>query len=130
DENTAGQNVFVRNLATGSIMLENYPPAGANGAINVTDQAVLSADGQTVAFFGFDSQFVSGATASHEGLFIRDRQSGTTQLITGPYSTGFAGGLLPLSLAVSADGGMVAFVSSDGRLTANDFNESNDIFFA
>ncbi len=89
--------------------------------------ATVSADGRTVAFDSSASNLVAGDTNGASDVFVREIQSGTTELIS--VSTvggvGNGGSTLP---ALSGDGRYVAFLSTASNLVAGDTNGKKDVF--
>ena len=74
-------DLFVREMATGTISLVSVTPDGMAGGDDATYQGAISADGRYVAFESSARNLVSGASGSDVHLFIRDRESGVTQRI-------------------------------------------------
>lgn len=126
DDNSVFQDVFAYDVATGAIELVSVNSASEQ-ADDSSSEPALSDDGRYIVF-------VSGATNldandSNGGLdvFLRDRLSGTTELV----SLGDSGqqpGFQPDSPDVSNDGRYVAFRSVDGGLVPGDTNGRSDIF--
>ncbi len=92
-----------------------------------SSHAALSADGRFVAFESAASNLVDGDTNGQPDIFVRDRQSGSTERVSvaADGAQANAGSHLP---AISADGRFVAFVSAAGNLVPGDTNPNNDIF--
>jgi Tol biopolymer transport system component len=87
----------------------------------------VSADGRYVAFTSFASNLVSGDTNGWLDVFVRDTQTGTTQLVS-VSSTGVEGNAPSSEPSISADGRYIAFESRASNLVPNDTNEINDVF--
>ena len=86
----------------------------------------ISADGRFVAFDSGATDLVKNDTNGFRDVFVRDRTLGTTKRV----SVG-AGGQADgesVAPAISADGRLVAFLSSATDLVPNDTNGDNDIF--
>jgi Tol biopolymer transport system component len=77
--------------------------------------AAISADGRFVAFSSGASDIVSGDTNGRADVFVRDRVTGTTELVSRPSGGGQADGASFLP-AISADGRLVAFISDASNL--------------
>src|SRR5439155_952149 len=87
----------------------------------------LSADGRFVAFHSTGSNLVAGDTNGATDVFVHDRQTGTTERVSGA-SDGTQGNDASAGPALSADGGLVAFHSSATNLVAGDANGAYDVF--
>jgi Tol biopolymer transport system component len=98
--------------------------AQANGESN---DPSISADGRYVAFESAASNLVSGDTNGFWDVFVHDRFTGTTSLIsvTSGSASGNGASYAP---AISADGRYVAFVSAASNLVLNDTNAATDVF--
>jgi Tol biopolymer transport system component len=88
---------------------------------------VLSADGRFVAFTSNATNLVAGDTNRRSDVFVRDRETGTTERVSlgtnGRQGNGNSG-----EPALSADGRFVAFISSAGNLVPDDTNGIADVF--
>ncbi len=87
----------------------------------------ISADGRYVAFLSFADDLVAGDTNAAYDVFVRDRQSGTTERVSVD-SAGAQGNGSSLNGSISADGRYVAFESVATDLVAGDTNGVSDIF--
>src|SRR5258705_326839 len=96
-----------------------------NGASN---SCVISADGRYVAFASMATNLVAGDTNNTLDVFVRDRQPGTTELVSLDSSGAQANGNSGETLAISADGRCVAFTSFADNLVAGDANLFADVF--
>ena len=126
DGNNEIRDVFVRDLATGQVSIASLTDgeAGANGA---SSAAAISADGRFVAFESLANNLAAGDTNGHADVFVRDRQSGTTELVSAATS-GSPAQLGAERPAISADGRFVAFWSYSPDLVAGDTNGRGDVF--
>jgi Tol biopolymer transport system component len=118
------RDIFVRDRQTGKTELVSVAADGAPGNADSYSPA-LSADGRFVSFVSEANNLVPGDTNGRDDLFVRDRQSGKTELVSVTPSGAPAGGQ---GRAISADGRFVAFASWANNLVPGDTNESNDIF--
>ena len=89
----------------------------------------ISADGRFVAFWSFATNLVPGDTNHRPNVFLRDRWTGTTTLVSvasdgtlGNDESGRDG------ISISADGRYVAFQSLARNLVPNDVNLVSDVF--
>src|SRR5439155_1734749 len=85
-----------------------------------------SADGRYVVFQSFASNLVSGDANGLGDVFVRDRQSGATELVS--VATGGAQGNGGSNYpSISADGRYVAFASDASNLVSGDTNGVEDV---
>ncbi|MDH3713614.1 MAG: PQQ-binding-like beta-propeller repeat protein [Gammaproteobacteria bacterium] len=93
-----------------------------------SDSPATSGDGRYVVFRSQATDLVPGVTAAVYQVYWRDRESGTTRLVSlapDGVTPGNFGSGLP---SVSDDGRYVAFVSASTNLVASDGNGFNDVF--
>ncbi len=87
----------------------------------------LSADGRYVAFASSADNLVPGDTNGQSDVFVRDRQTGTTERVSvdsaGNETDGFNG-----QPSISADGRYVAFESFASNMVSGDVNGALDVF--
>jgi Tol biopolymer transport system component len=87
----------------------------------------ISADGRYVVFRSGANNLVAGDTNGYQDIFVRDREAGTTELVS--LATGGAAANAGSNIAsISADGRYVAFQSYASNLVAGDTNGGNDVF--
>ena len=87
----------------------------------------ISADGRFVAFESDATNLVSGDTNRTTDVFVRDRQTSTTERISNGLG-GVAANGGSHSPSISGDGRFVAFVSMASNLVSGDANATSDIF--
>ena len=120
-------DVFVRDRQAGTTERVSVSSGGAQ-ADQVCQYPAISADGRYVAFMSGASTLVPGDTNGFVDIFVRDRQSGTTERVSvdsgGAQSNGDSYG----APAISADGRYVAFASDASNLVSGDTNATGDIF--
>lgn len=125
DTNNA-EDIFVRNLVAGTTDRVSVNSSGEEGNSSST-LASISATGRYVAFSSFATNLVPGDTNGHFDVFIHDRLTGMTELIS--VSSGEALGDAPSTTpTVSRNGRWVAFYSDATNLVAGDTNERRDVF--
>ena len=90
-------------------------------------RATISASGRYVTFESAASNLVAGDTNAFRDIFVRDRQSGTTERISLD-TAGAQSNTLSQWAAIAGDGGSVAFQSAASNLVAGDTNGAMDIF--
>lgn len=125
-------DVFLRNTVDEtnelvSVMDTSRPRLTASGASTVGGDAV-SADGRYVVFASVAKDLVPGVTNDFKQVYLRDRPSGTTMLVSvNRFGTG-AGDGYASEASLSADGRYATFVSDAGDLVSNDTNRLADVF--
>ena len=126
DDTRQFTDVFVYDVIahTAERISVNADGAGANGA---SDRPSISADGRYVSFSSAASSLVSGDSNKHDDIFVRDRQTGCTTLISQspehlPGNNGCT------QSTISEDGRFVAFASGASNLVPGDTNGVSDIF--
>lgn len=122
-------NVYVRDLQAGITELVSVGTDGTRANVGFFDVPSISADGRFVAFSTFDSLVAEDTSPFSLDIYLRDRQAGTTELISVNSDEVPADGRSE-SPSVSADGRFVAFTSDAGNLapeTSSPFPDE-DIF--
>jgi Tol biopolymer transport system component len=112
-----GWDVFVRDLKRNKTTLASILPGGKHGG----SDAVISADGRSVAFRAYDK---IGATGD---LFVRHLKTHKTERVTVSQTGGKpdAGSVRP---SISGDGRLIAFNSYASNLVPDDTNSEQDVF--
>jgi len=125
-------DVFVRDRFLGLTELVSMTPTGAAGNGDSGGDSwrlSISADGRYVGFASRASNLVVGDTNGAWDVFVRDRQEGTTTLMSvsteGELGNGDSG---TFSVALSGDGLAVGFESSATNLIPLDTNGGPDVF--
>ncbi|MEQ1895301.1 MAG: calcium-binding protein [Planctomycetota bacterium] len=119
-------DIFVRDLQSGGTELVSVDSLGAQGN-DGSYYPSISADGRYVAFQSHASNLVSGDTNSSTDIFVRDRQSSTTERVSLDSLETQANSFSD-SASISADGRFVAFVSTASNLVSGDTNQDFDVF--
>lgn len=126
-------DVFIRDRVMGVTELVSVSSSGEQGNGESHSPAV-SADGRFVAFVSSASNLVPNDGNGHRDVFVRDRVTGETVRVSvstvgseGDGASGY-GRYVPPSVAISADGRVVAFVSEATNLVAGDTNGTYDVF--
>jgi Tol biopolymer transport system component len=112
-------DVFVRDMTTKTTTLVSRARSGGPAGASASPR--MSADGSTVAFLGYQADQLTGETDTNIGpdLFVWDRVSGQLELITKASAGGAAAnGSTSDKFSLSADGRVVAFVSTATNLVA------------
>ena len=128
-DTNAVRDVFVRDRAgkktervsVSSTAAQANGPSQGNGS-----SPGISADGQVVAFYSDATNLVGNDTNGQPDVFVRNRATGTTQLVS--QSGGAQGNGASVNPSISADGRFVAFQSQASNLIPNDTNNVADIF--
>jgi Tol biopolymer transport system component len=124
-----GSGVFVVNTDTGAIERVDVTTSGVRPATGGSFAPSLSGDGQVVAFSSSADLQWGGAMLPRAQVWVRDVARGVTHLVSGTPT------LRPANDAshapsISADGRLVAFVSSASDLGPDDENHLSDIYVA
>ncbi|MBP6785937.1 MAG: PD40 domain-containing protein [Candidatus Promineofilum sp.] len=118
-------DIFVRDRPAGKTTRVSLGAAGKEADAESFDPAI-SADGLVIAFASYATNLSDEATGQRANIFIRDRTSGETVLITRAAGGPDGDSQRP---RLSGDGRYVAFASSAANLTAApDANNASDIF--
>ena len=119
-------DVFVHDRQTGQTTRVSVASDGTQGN-GLSIHPALSANGRYVAFFSEASNLVSGDTNGTSDIFVHDRQTGQTTLVSvasdGTQADGYSS--VP---SISASGRYVAFDSLATNLVSGDTNFAWDIF--
>jgi Tol biopolymer transport system component len=120
-------DAFVRDLQSDTTQRVSVSSAGVQGFWESSSPSI-SADGRYVAFESLAYNFDSADTNGKVDIFVRDRQSGTTERVS-ISSGGVQGDGDSYSPSITADGRYVAFESfADNLVLAGDTNGSWDVF--
>jgi len=128
DTNGAVEDVFVRNLATGTTHLASINSGGTGSGNGESAWPALNGNGTIVAFRSSATNLHALDTHSGRDVFARNLTSGITQLVSVNHS-GTAGGSSESGVPViSSNGAAIGFHSSAANLVANDRNNQQDTF--
>src|SRR5688572_6025541 len=121
-----GEDIFVHDRQAGITELVSVSTSGAQ-ANDESSYPTISADGRYVAFQSFASNLGGITDGSTTHVYVRDRQTGSTELISdidpGDQEDADSG-----SASISADGRYVAFLSSASNVVPGDTNGVDDVF--
>lgn len=117
------ERIYVYDTSTHSTHLVSVSATGAP-ADSFSQQAVISGDGQWVAFASEASNLSQDSKLYSWRLYLHNLQSGETQVIRNDFATGVDALEQP---AISADGQVVAFRSSEAWIP-EDTNQVEDIY--
>ncbi len=119
-------DVFVRDRKKGKTELISTDPKG-NTPAGVSLQADISADGRYVAFVSVAPGVVKGVKGGKRQVYLRDRKTDKTKLIS-VSSSGKLGGGDSDQPVVDGHGTVVAFRSDAKNLVSDDTNRTYDVF--
>ena len=125
DTNITG-DVSVHDRQTGATTRVSVDSSGGQGD-NGSYRPSISADGRYVAFGSGASNLVTGDTNAMEDVFVHDRRTGATIMVSVD-SSGVQGNGGSYRPSISADGRYVAFDSTADNLVTGDTNAAYDVF--
>ncbi len=114
--------VYVRDRQSGTTELVSVNAAGSGGGNASSRGTAISADGRYVLFGSLASNLGSGLTPGRNNVFLRDRQAGTTVLVSRNLAATGNGNDHSFARAMSANGRYVAFDSGANDLVTGDDN--------
>jgi hypothetical protein len=118
-----------RQLLAAELISVNLSGTSGNGD---SGEASVSQDGRFVVFSSTSSDLVAGDNNGFEDVFLRDRSTGTTTLISKNPGSGALGDEDSFEPKITNDGNFVIFVSRASNLVAGDSTElaggNSDVF--
>ena len=126
DDTNGITDIFVHDRQRGKTEVVSKDSKGNLGNSH-SNQAAISANGRFVAFVSRADNLVSDDTNGMEDIFVHDRQTGKTKIVSKD-SNGTFGNNHSNAPAISADGRYVAFESMADNLVPDDTNEKFDAF--
>lgn len=124
----AATQVLVRDRAAGTTTRVSTGPDGEPADADAR-QPAISAGGRYVAFTSAADNLTGGATAEGSDVYIHDRATGATELISRAAGGGPADGP-SRTPAISAGGRYVVFASQADNLTGGESAEGSDVYVA
>jgi Tol biopolymer transport system component len=119
-------DVFVRDREKGRTVRVNVSSSGAQANDYTSSSLAISASGRFVGFSSLASNLVREDADNGYDAFVRDRRTGTTELVsvssTGAQAHGSSG-----VDSISAKGRFVAMTSANDRLVPGDTNNAQDV---
>lgn len=114
---TSGNQVFVKNLATGAVTLVSADSNGVPGG-GASSFPVFSPDGTQVAFASISTNLAAGPTNTHSQIYVKNLQSGAIAIASADANGNEANNdsLYPV---FSPDGSKLAFNSISTNLVPN-----------
>jgi len=125
DTNLAS-DVFVRDRQTETTERVSVSSSGMEADAD-SNGGVISADGRFVLFDSHADNLVAGDTNGYRDVFVRDRQTATTERVS-VSSSGLEAADDSFGVDISADGRFVVFYSGATTLVPGDMNHSSDVF--
>lgn len=127
-----GTHLFLRDLSAGITALVNADTNGVSSADASLMSSAMTSDGQFVAFESAQPSLAANDVNRCSDVFLRHCAAGTTELISArqsmlPSLTGNGPSTFSTA-AISQDGRYVTFLSLADNLTANDTNQTWDVF--
>ena len=115
----SGAQIYVHNRQTDQIELisRDSNATTVNAGIGVSSDPAIGADGRFVAFVSQSTNLVTGVITAPQ-IYLRDRQTGQTTLVSKSSSGVTSNGLTNSSPAISGNGRFIAFVSDATNLGA------------
>lgn len=121
-------DIFVRDLASGTTTRVNIGPGGAQANQDAT-LPCISGDGRFVAFMSSANNLVASDSNNFgDDVFVHDRQTGTNEIVSRSSSGAQVAFVGHLELDMSDDGRFVVFSTSSPLVVAGDTNNAEDIF--
>ena len=119
-------DVFVRDCLNGTTELASVHSSEVQ-ANSWSNFASISGDGRFVSFESYATNLVAGGPLNTYDVFVRDRQSGTTERVS-LSTSGTPGNGHSWNATISVDGRFVSFSSYASNLVTGDTNGMQDIF--
>lgn len=129
-DNNGAQDIILRGLlgGTNELISVNLAGTGTAAGISGATAASLSDDNRHFTFFSFAADLTPGDINDRPDVFVRDRTSRETRLLSRPPGSALSGDGGSFSPAISGDGRFVIFAGDAANLVANDTNGVNDVF--
>ncbi len=121
-------DVYVYDVLAKTNFLVSLNETGNGDGNGASDSPVISPDGRFVAYRSFASNLVPGDSNGVPDIFLYDRNSGATTLLTASQSGNASGANRSANPFFSADGQTLVFQSAAYDLVTNDFNRNGDVF--
>jgi Tol biopolymer transport system component len=125
-DTNSSRDIFLRDTLTNTTTRVSVDSAG-NQANSNAGIPSISRDGRFVVFYSNASNLVPGDTNNTDDIFVRDRLTNTTTLVSLD-SAGNQGNNYSYSPSLSDDGRFVAFTSIASNLVPGDTNRRRDVF--
>lgn len=120
-------DVFIHDRLTGQTERVSVDSSGQQANKGTLYYGLVTDDGRYVAYFSESTNLVAGDTNNQMDVFVRDRQTGTTERVSVD-SSGKEGNDASYIPAISSNGRYVAFTSAATNLVTGDANGRTDVF--
>jgi hypothetical protein len=127
DDTNGQQDIFVKDLQTGAIVLASTDASGGQADFGGIDPSI-SADGRYVAFQSFADNLVAGDTNAANDIFVKDLDTGAIVRASTDANGGEADSD-SYAPSISADGRYVAFYSYADNLVPDGLNTGSASVF-
>jgi len=121
-------DIYLYDFQAQTTNLISQAVGGLAAADGLSDSPTISADGRFIAWRSTAGNLVAGDTNGVADIFLHDRQSATTSLLTAGSSGSAAANERSSAPIFSADGRTLFFQSWATDLIANDYNQQGDLF--
>ena len=119
-------HILVHDRQTGATERASVNNAG-NAGDELSEDPDITPDGRFVTFLSLASNLVPGDTNNRRDIFVRDRQTGTTERVS-VSTAGAEGNSESMHPRIANDGLQVAFQSNSDNLVPEDTGPTTDIF--
>lgn len=126
-DTNGGEDVFLYNRQSQTIERVSLATGGGQAA-GFSNSPSISDSGNYIVFASSAANLVANDNNNALDIFVRNRSSGETRLVSGPGVTALIGNLQSVSPFISGDGRYVSFVSLSDNLVTDDTNSSSDVF--
>ena len=120
--------VYLYDSQTGSNLLVSVGFDGVSAGDGDCDSVDLSSDGRFVAYRSAADNLVPGDANGQPDIFLYDRLSGATTLVSASQSGKASANNRSLTPIFSGNGRTLAFVSWASDLVSDDFNNNSDVY--
>lgn len=127
NDNNGFSDIFVRDLVNGTTTRVSVATGGVEAVDGNSNNPSISADGRYVSFSSSATNLVPGDNNGANDVFVHDRQTGITTLISTD-GTGAPGNGASDSSAISGDGNIVAFRSLATNLVGGGGTSGSQVF--
>lgn len=129
DSNGDVSDVFLRDRIAGTTILISSDCDGLGSGNRSSQRPQISANGRYVIFQSYANNLLAGSVPDGvENVYRYDRITGELAMLSQNRFVTGGGNNSSFDTSISADGAVVAFVSSANNLVADDFNSTDDIF--
>lgn len=121
------KDIYAYDFTTGVTERISVSTSGGNSN-GLNDRAAVSSTGRYVTFSSTASNLVTNDANVFTDVFVRDRQTGKTTLVTFNSGTGLIGNNHSGDAEISANGRYIVYTSDASNLVAGDTNNNPDVF--